>query len=250
LIQLILLAAILMAAFGALHWFLNAAPNPASRKYRRNLIWFGLGLFLILAATGRLGLVLPLIGGTIAMAIRLSPLLIQLALQNGSSLHRLRQKHRDKRQAAADNAASCSTVESRFLRMQLDHATGAIAGEVLAGTFAGRQLQDLTPEQLLRLYDECLRNDEESATLLNAYLERVYGENWQHISEGRSRGFDSGGKLTEEEAYHVLGLAPGCSRNEIIEAHRRLMQRLHPDRGGSDYLAAKINQAKDILLRR
>jgi len=62
----------------------------------------------------------------------------------------------------------------------------------------------------------------------------------------QSRGAPSG--MSREDAYAVLDLAPGASETMIREAHRRLMAKLHPDRGGSDYLAAQINQARDVLL--
>jgi DnaJ family protein C protein 19 len=55
-------------------------------------------------------------------------------------------------------------------------------------------------------------------------------------------------KMSKAQAYEVLGLKPDASRDEILQAHRRMIQRVHPDRGGSDYLASKINQAKDTLL--
>jgi hypothetical protein len=123
-------------------------------------------------------------------------------------------------------------------------------GVVLEGTFAGKQLHELDLEDLVKLFRECRMADEESAALIQAYLDRVHGEGWRAKAGARTdyRPPPGAGKMTREEACQVLGLAPGASREEIIEAHRRLMQKLHPDRGGSDYLAAMINQAKDMLL--
>ena len=83
--------------------------------------------------------------------------------------------------------------------------------------------------------------------MLEAYLERVHGEAWREAVEGRG-GAKSSGAMTREEAYAILGLETGASKKEIHDAHRQLMQKLHPDRGGTNYLAAKINQAKDLLL--
>lgn len=56
------------------------------------------------------------------------------------------------------------------------------------------------------------------------------------------------GKMSQKEALDILGLKPGASREQILQAHKRIMQKLHPDRGGSDHLAAQINRAKDALL--
>jgi len=55
-------------------------------------------------------------------------------------------------------------------------------------------------------------------------------------------------RMSAEQAREVLGLKPDCTKDEIIQAHRRMMQKVHPDRGGSDYLASQINTAKDVLL--
>jgi hypothetical protein len=136
--------------------------------------------------------------------------------------------------------------------MTLDHETGEMMGEVLEGTYAGKPIQALDLRDLVQLLLECQATDEESATLVRAYLERVYGEDWQAQVNAKAQHHphtDNGG-MTREEAYQILGLAAGANEQEIIAAHRRLMQKVHPDHGGSDYLAATINQAKDLLLRR
>jgi hypothetical protein len=136
--------------------------------------------------------------------------------------------------------------------MSLDHDTGEMHGEVLEGAFAGKQLHELDLDDLVKLFRECRGTDEESANLVQAYLDRIHGEGWHEKVGARTdqRSSAGGAAMTREEAFHVLGLEAGASRQEIIAMHRRLMQKLHPDRGGSDYLAAKINQAKDILLDR
>ncbi|HKY94029.1 MAG TPA: DnaJ domain-containing protein, partial [Kiloniellales bacterium] len=138
-----------------------------------------------------------------------------------------------------------SGVRTRWLAMTLDHATGEAEGEVLQGRFAGRRLIDLTLSELLALRGE-LTGDAQSLALLEAWLDRRHADwrNLQAAGEGR------GGRLpmTREQAYAVLGLAPGASAEEIKQAHRRLMQKLHPDHGGSDWLAAELNEAKDLLL--
>ena len=141
-----------------------------------------------------------------------------------------------------------STVESRYLRMTLNHDSGDIDGEVLVGQFAGKKLNQLELDALLQLLNEC-QDDDESVALLQAYLDRVHGD-WQQQAgeQARRRTAAPSGEMSRDEALQVLGLSDGASEAEIVEAHRRLMQKLHPDRGGSSYLAAVINQAKDKLL--
>jgi hypothetical protein len=134
-----------------------------------------------------------------------------------------------------------------MLRMTLDHATGQLDGEVLRGQFAGRTLGSLGFEQLLELLTECRSGDPQGAALLESYLEREHAERWAGASTAGdpsppSIDFD------EEEARQILGVGPEADVATIRAAHRSLIQRLHPDRGGSAYLAAQINRAKELLL--
>jgi curved DNA-binding protein CbpA len=143
-----------------------------------------------------------------------------------------------------------SNVETRFIRMTLDHDSGEMNGLILEGRHAGEALQSLSFEQLLELLALYNSEDEESAALLRAYLDRVHGDSWQERQQAQSDNRASGfsGDMSRREACDILGIDEGASEKQIVEAHRRLMQKLHPDRGGSTFLAAKINQAKDLLL--
>ncbi len=153
-----------------------------------------------------------------------------------------------------------SEIETRFLRMSLDHDTGAMDGSVIEGVFKGRRLDDLGMVEQLSLVAMCRSGDEQSARLLEAYLDRVHGASWRAQdagADGARQGASSGagdgaapGAMGCDEAYKVLGLKPGASQEDIKGAHRKLMTKIHPDHGGSTYLAAKINQAKDVLLKR
>jgi hypothetical protein len=144
-----------------------------------------------------------------------------------------------------------SRVRSAFLEMELDHDTGAMRGRVLAGRYQGIALDALDVPTLVGLIAEV---DNDSRQLLMAYLDRRqphWRENTQRDpAAGYGGDVSSGGKMTEEEAYQVLGLQPGATADAIGQAHRSLMKKLHPDQGGSTYLAARVNQAKDVLLRR
>lgn len=144
-----------------------------------------------------------------------------------------------------------STVRSATLEMMLDHETGAMNGVVLAGSFEGAVLDDLDEESLMELAAETA-DDEESAQLLEAYLDRRMPE-WRANADtdtgARSAGAGNAGAMTEQEAHQILGLEPGASVAQIRKAHRSLMQRVHPDVGGSAFLAQRINEAKDFLMR-
>jgi DnaJ-like protein len=143
-----------------------------------------------------------------------------------------------------------SRVRTAFLEMELDHDTGAMRGRVLAGRHEGAQFDALDVSALTGLLGEI---DEESRALLAAYLDRR-DSGWRENADlGAAAGHGPaprGGPMTQEEAYQVLGLQAGASAAEIGRAHRALMKKLHPDQGGSTYLAARVNQAKDVLLRR
>jgi len=149
------------------------------------------------------------------------------------------------------SAGQVSRVRSAFVEMELDHDTGAMRGRILAGQHEGAELDALDLPTLTGFLTQI---DEESRALLMAYLDRrqpSWRENVQGDAAAGPRGPPrASGKMTEEEAYQILGLQPGASAEEIGRAHRTLMKKLHPDQGGSTYLAARVNEAKDVLLRR
>jgi hypothetical protein len=149
------------------------------------------------------------------------------------------------------SAGQVSRVRSPFVEMELDHDTGAMRGRILAGPHEGKALEALDLATLTGLLVEI---DEESRALLMAYLDRREPRWREHAqgdaATGPGRTGWTGGKMTEEEAYQILGVEPGASAGEISRAHRSLMKKLHPDQGGTTYLAARVNEAKDVLLRR
>ena len=182
----------------------------------------------LLMLVGRGGLGLPMAGFGIALYGRMRSVSKIKTAQSGTT----------------------SNVRSAALEMQLDHDSGEMDGIVLAGGFEGQRLQDLDEGELNVLLYE-LRTDEESVLLLEAYLDRRI-PGWRENTE---RDFGSGhvatprpGSMSKQEAYEILGLDPGVGTSEIRKAHRRLMKGMHPDSGGSTFLAAKINEAKEVLL--
>jgi DnaJ domain len=209
--------------------------DPA--KLARNLKWIGIaaavvvGLALLVVSEGRVALFL-------APLIPLIPLWRRLRAWFGG--------------ARGPAAGRRSTVATAFVRMSLDHDTGEMAGTVLQGRFAGMRLAELGRGELLALLRECRTDDEEGARLVEAYLDRS-DPDWRDGMHGEEAAAPPGGAsadVTVEEAYAILGLAPGADAAAIRAAHRRLMKQLHPDHGGTDYLATKINRARDVLLHR
>ncbi len=147
------------------------------------------------------------------------------------------------------SSGQVSRVRSNFVEMTLDHDTGAMSGTIVAGRLKGTSLDTLERSMLTGLLGEF---DEESRNLLAAYLDRRHPRWREDVDDGATagRGATRSGKMSEEEAYQILGLQPGACADEIGRAHRSLMMKLHPDQGGSTYLAARVNEAKDVLLRR
>ncbi|GAB4352917.1 MAG: hypothetical protein Kow006_17780 [Gammaproteobacteria bacterium] len=249
---LIVLVGLAVVGFLGYRWFLRTPPEEVARKLRKYALWFAAGILILLAASGRASWFWALLGGALPFAQRL------FMLWRAANLFKFFRSQAKVMGAgggsgAAGRAGQASTVTTRFLSMRLDHETGALSGEVLEGRFQGRSLDSLDLEELLQLLEEC-QADEQSVAVLEAYLDREHPDEWRErfrAGGGRTGGDRSGslsGAMSREEAYQVLGLEPGADREAVIAAHRRLMQKLHPDRGGSTFLAAKINQAKETLL--
>jgi hypothetical protein len=147
----------------------------------------------------------------------------------------------------ARSTGQASHVLTAYLEMELDHDTGRMNGRVLAGSYQGAALDALDRVTLMKLLREI---DDDSRDLLAAYLDRRE-PGWREYAQ-RDAGAGAraaGGNMSEEEAYQILGLQPGATVEEISRAHRSLIKKLHPDQGGTTYLAARINEAKDALLR-
>lgn len=150
-------------------------------------------------------------------------------------------------------SAGRSKVASVLLAMELDHNSGGVTGKVQAGSFAGRDLDELNLGELGALMRECLATDPDGARLLEAYLDRR-APGWREDADRHHNAGQGGaarpGTMSDQEAYEILGLKPGAGEEAVREAHRGLMKRIHPDAGGTSGLAARVNQAKDTLLKK
>ncbi|MGH7047463.1 MAG: DnaJ domain-containing protein [Stellaceae bacterium] len=230
---LAILGGLLMLAYLFVH------ADPA--RLARNLKWTGVAIAAIAAVA------LVLVPPVRELAVLLFPLAMSMPLL--SRLRRVLDRYR------APIGGQSSTVTTRFLRMSLDHDTGSMSGAVLRGRFAGMRIEELGIADLLSLLRECRADDEEGARLLEAYLDRLHPDWRDDLAAGRGKtggrgsARPGGGDLGVEEAYAILGLGPGATPDQIKDAHHRLMIKLHPDHGGSDYLASQINRARDVLLR-
>jgi hypothetical protein len=157
-------------------------------------------------------------------------------------------RNRSRQQIPSTEGAK-STVRSAYLEMELDHDTGEIDGRVLTGRLQGARLSTLNEEELLSLYRE-IYSDPDSVALLESFLDRYHPDLHERVDPHSSRSHDGASdfnRMTRQEAYQILGLEPGASPEEIHQAWRRLIKGVHPDSGGSAFLAAKINTARDIL---
>ena len=215
-------------------YFKQLLAEGKAGKIKIALIIVGL-LFMILAVTGRAHVLFALIGAAMTQVMRILPLLIRFFPQVSQLMQG--------KSPFADGQTS--RLRSNTLIVTLDHSSGLMDGEVIAGEFTGRRLSEMQADELATLLETCQKHDSHAARLLMAYLARTRG--------GQYTGQDSAGthpdtRLTQDEAYEILGLAKGATRDEIVEAHRRLISKMHPDKGGSNYLAAKINAAKKTLI--
>ncbi|MDN5849693.1 MAG: molecular chaperone DnaJ [Nitrococcus sp.] len=230
--QLLLIAAV-VAVF--VLWRSPEARTAVQRRFPRLLTYLGLGLLAVLVATGRLHWIVALILGAALLSRRLTAKLNRLA-----------------RGGRSRQAQGYSHLQTNNLELTIDLRSGCIDGTALGGRLHGRPLSRLTLAELLALRDDYLALDGEAAALLAAYLDQAHA-GWRARAahdgdEDPRHRLDGAGALSPAQAYAMLGLADGAEREEIVAAHRRLMQRLHPDRGGSGYLAARINEAKRRLL--
>ncbi len=231
-----------LAAFAAIWWlskvFAKTNPSTLAPMLRKA---GGIGALLLagfLGMRGRLDMAF-LIGGVGAWLMGWGRLPFLPQLGGGAS--------------SRPSTGQVSRVRSAMVEMELDHDSGAMAGSVLAGAHAGRRLDDLRETDLQALMAELAARDADGLRLLEAYLDRRF-PGWR-VDADRHRDAGPGreaqpGAMSEEEAYQILGLQPGATAEEIRAAHRTLMKKLHPDQGGTTYLAARVNAAKEILLSR
>jgi len=200
------------------------------------LVFLAMAVLGVLAVTGHLNWLVALVAALIPLLVRF----FSSAMRWLPSLAVLFKKVQTMR--SAQNAQ----IVTGYLRIVINQATGDMQGQVLQGVFKNKMLAALSIENLLSLLDTFLQQDKESAALLMAYLDR-YHHGWKNDEVHQQQGFKPGA-MSIEEARDILAVKKNATQDEIIQAHRKLMQKMHPDRGGSDYLAAKINQAKDTLL--
>ena len=206
---------------------------PAQRrqllvKYSGYII---LAVVIMLAATGRL----HWIGAVIAAILPFGRQIGSFIVRSLPFLNWVQQQRRNP-----------SVLTTDKVKIVIDSKTGIWQGEILEGEFSSKQLSELTQEQLIEISHRYNIDSPDSARLINAYMRFRFQQKSQNKHQHEAGPTEN--TLTKKEALDILGLDASAQDKDIIKAHRSLMQKVHPDRGGSDYLAAKINQAKDFLL--
>ncbi len=236
--RIILIIAAVILALLLYRWIKH---QPANKRWQYMMIIVGVAL-LGLVATGKLHWLFALAGALIPALQRIISLVAYLPM-----LQRMMNSFRGNKPSSGQT----SQVDTEYLQMELDHDSGKLSGMVKSGLLSGRNLDDLSIDELLQLRDYYNQSDEDSRLLLENYLDCTHGTNWRSENDSSSHSNNSTSshtRLSEQEAYAILGLEPGADKKAIITAHKRLIQKLHPDRGGSSYLAIKINRAKDLLI--
>lgn len=228
--QLVAPFILLLGLLLALNMFLRANPGGLAVALR----WVVGGILIVLALA--------------ALSRGLLPVALALFLAGGLALG-AGQRVAEWMQGNRRTTGQTSRVRTKILAMELNHDSGSLEGRVIAGAHVGRMLDELSLAELMQVRRDCLEAGDQSARLLDAYLDRTHA-GWRdsHSEEAAGQG-GTGRAMTAEEAYEILGLSPGASKSDIRRAHRTLMKKFHPDHGGSEYLAQKINEARDLLLK-
>ena len=236
---------LIVIAGGIIVWYLWEQAKNLSKKppeERRAGLWkLGFIAFFVitlaLVATGRahwlaaaFAALLPLAKSLLTLTFRSLPLL------------RFWQQH--------SNAQFGPRIKTAYLEVKINLRNGHIDGKILQGEHAEKNLSDLDQAQLEQLLETLRGADREGAMLLQAYLIRRFGAGARYSQQQQQYQAPPSSSMSRDEALQILGLEAGADEQAIIKAHKRLIQKLHPDRGGNDYLAAKINAAKDCLIKR
>ena len=231
---------LLLAIAAVIYILFRRAQGMPPHKRRGELIKLGIGVAVVvvigLTVTGRMHWLGAALTGLLVAARQLLPTLVRLFPMLASL-----------RSNAGPSAGQRSTVATEILRMHLDHDSGKLQGEVLKGPFREWRLDEMDRNQLQDLLRYCESEDDESVQLLTSYLQQRFPDEDDFRRQQSTADTGTTG-MSRQEAFAVLGVSEDADRDAIVAAHRSLMQKLHPDRGGNDYLAAKVNEAKDILL--
>jgi len=218
----------LLLLLAMLLWgFATASVTQVKRTGAILLAIIGLLAFALLLRNGRLLQALPALLPLLPLALRL--------------WRGWRSARRFGAPGAAGGGARETAVETAMLAMRLDLDSGTLSGRVRQGRWAGRELGEMQVAEVLALRTECLTADPESVPLLESWLDRAH-PGWRQATPPDDMAMD------RATALALLGLQDGASPAEIRAAHRRLMRQAHPDHGGSAEQAARLNQARDVLL--
>ena len=233
---------LLLGLYGLKLWT-RADPKVLSQILFRSVAYAALLGAVGALVTGRFAAALPLVVVGVGLLGRLDP---------GGVGGFLGSLFRGGGIGGSGSGPRTSQVRSGLFEMILDQRTGDLTGRIISGPRAGTDLGALSVPELVELRGDC---DAQSLALLEAYLDRrapAWRENAQrnHGAGGVGGNSAASDAMSEEEAYQILGLDPGAGADAVRTAHRTLMKKLHPDHGGSSYLAARINRAKEVILRK